>query len=285
MRHIAAPQARPENEDSTMKVSVSNIAWDHHETDEVLDLVRDLGVSGIEIAPSKIWPGWEGASVQQARSFANRLEDYGLSVPALQAILFGKPDLQVFGDADQQARLLDHIEFVAALAAGFGASVLVFGSPNNRDPGPLSPAEAVEHGATFFKKAGDRCKAHNVVLGLEPNPRRYHCRFLTSWRDVIGMTEKVAHECVQIHLDTACIEIEGDRTVDAISLCAGRIAHFHVTEPELGDFSDPTIAHDDIANSLKSSGYARWTSIEMRRQEPVLSTIRTATEYVMSRYA
>ena len=39
-----------------MKISVSNIAWDNKSSPYYLKYIRELGCSGVEIAPSVVWP-------------------------------------------------------------------------------------------------------------------------------------------------------------------------------------------------------------------------------------
>lgn len=55
-----------------------------------------LNRCGLEVAPTKIWPDCYGASYRAAQDVRRRLEIDGFVVPALQAILFGKADFQVF---------------------------------------------------------------------------------------------------------------------------------------------------------------------------------------------
>jgi sugar phosphate isomerase/epimerase len=230
----------------------------------------------VEIAPTKLWPNWSGASPEAAREVAQRLHDQGFVVPALQSILFGHPELQVFGDPGARSALLDHLEWVATLAQGFGAGVLVFGSPKNRDPGDLDAETAFARAAEVFRQAGERCARSGVSLCLEPNPSQYACRFMTSYRDVVRMVERVDHPAVRVHLDVACIELAGDDTTEAVRACAGRIAHFHVTEPDLADFSAAKMPHDAIGAALRATGYDGFLSIEMRRSSDPLRSIERA---------
>jgi len=39
-----------------MKLAVSNIAWPREQDAAVADLLREHGVRGIEVAPTKVWP-------------------------------------------------------------------------------------------------------------------------------------------------------------------------------------------------------------------------------------
>ena len=118
-----------------MKLAVSNIAWNQEEDAQITDLLRKLRVQGIEIAPTRIWPSWNGASAATAAPVAEEFKSAGFSIPALQAILFDKPELKVLGSKESQSALLKHLALVADLAEVLGAKTLVFGSPKNRDPG------------------------------------------------------------------------------------------------------------------------------------------------------
>jgi sugar phosphate isomerase/epimerase len=268
-----------------VKLSVSNIAWDPEEEEEILALLSRLEVAGIEIAPTKLWPDWVGATPAAAEEARATISAQGFEVPALQAILFGKPELSVFGTSEVQAELVDHVDHVATLAAALGARVLVFGSPRNRDPGERSPEEAKSLAVDVFTRMGERCAGQGVQLCLEPNPAVYHCRFMTSWRDAWDVVKAVNHAGVCLHLDAACIKLEGDDVIEAVETCAGSIAHFHVTEPDLGDFASPVLNHRAIGEALKRSGYEGWLSIEMRRSENPVRSVEEAVSQVREWYS
>jgi D-psicose/D-tagatose/L-ribulose 3-epimerase len=267
-----------------MKLSVSNIAWDIQNQPEIFELLQANNVSGVEIAPTKFWPAWQNSSPEQAALIRQEYSQKGFEIPALQAILFDKPALKVFGDKQTQSELLSHIDKVAALAKAFGAKVLVFGSPKNRDPGTLSNEQATSHAVEFFHRAGEICMGYQVQLCLEPNPGVYQCNFMTHWQEILEMVERVSHPGIGVHLDTACISLEGDDVVEAIHKCAGKICHFHVTEANLGDFSDPQLNHEIFGQALKETGYDGWLSIEMRQSDNPEKSIQEAVQYVLDCY-
>lgn len=261
-------------------LSVSNIAWRPDEEAAVLPLLRAQGFTGVEVAPSVIWPDWEGATPGAAVKVAQHLADEGFTVPALQAILYGRPDHKLFADAESRQRTLDHLAFVAELGAALGAKIMVFGSPGNRDRGDLSPEDAFERGVAFFSEAAELCAARGVSLGLEANPSVYKCNFLTHWHEAAAMVEAVDSPGLRLHLDTACTHLEGDSPVEAIGKAAARAAHFHVSEPQLSDLSAPVLDHAEIGAALKASGYSGWVSVEMRRSDDPLKSIGEAVAKV-----
>ena len=64
-----------------MRLAVSNIAWDAPEQAAVLDLLGSRAVRGIELAPTKLWPEWRGASPEAARTARAELADRFADTP------------------------------------------------------------------------------------------------------------------------------------------------------------------------------------------------------------
>ena len=245
-----------------MKLSISNIAWNQHDDPEILAGLRERGVSGIEVAPTKIWPEWLNANPQQAAQYREKLSAEGFKIPAMQAILFGRPELQIF---DQQTHTLffDHIKNLADIATALGAKVLVFGSPKNRIRGQLSTHEAMLRATDFFHTAAEICHARDCCLGLEHNPVEYGCDFITNVADAHELVHQVDHPGFRLHLDSAGIQMCGSSMEDVIR-SAGEFAHFHISEPMLEPVSGGVVDHRSAAATLKDIGYSGWVSIEMK---------------------
>jgi D-psicose/D-tagatose/L-ribulose 3-epimerase len=268
-----------------MKLAVSNIAWDEPEQDAILAALAAQGVAGIEIAPTKLWPDWLGADVAAAAAIRERMTEAGFHIPALQSVLFGRPELQLFGGPDIQRDLVAHLDLVAGLAGALGASAIVFGSPRNRDRGDLGHAEAMERAVGILRRIGDAFATAGCCLCLEPNPSVYACNFLTRWHDAAELAARVDHPGIGLHLDTACIHLAGDDPVEAVTTCATTMRHFHISEPQLGGFTTPAIDHARIGRALRGSGYTGWLSIEMRRQSDPVASVLEAVTHAKACYA
>ncbi len=267
-----------------MKIAVSNIAWDIEEHEAVLSLLRERGVRGIEIAPTKLWPDWRGADATSAAHWRQIYAAAQFDLPSMQAILFGKPDLRVFGNDLEQEQTLNHIALVAELAAALGVQPLVFGSPANRKRGELSADEAFSLAIPFFREAGRRCAVHGVWLCLEPLPEAYGSNFITNWREAVDLVVAVDTPGFGLHLDTGCIYLAGDDPVEAVRACKGITRHFHVSEPHLVDLSKPMVDHRSVGSALCQTGYTGWVSIEMRKASHPLQSIAQAVNLVNECY-
>lgn len=269
-----------------MRLAVSNIAWAAAEQDAIAAVLPSLGVTGVEIAPTVLWPGWDGATPAAARDLRARLAGQGLAVPAMQSILFARPDLHVFGDAASRAALVAHVAHIAELAAALGAGVMVFGSPRNRLRGDLAPDAAMDAAVPLFRRLAAACHDAGTALGIEANPAQYGGDFLLHWTEAAELVARVAHPGVVLHLDTACTALAGDDPATAAAACAARIRHFHVSAANLApvDATSP-IDHRAVAAALRSGGYAGWVSIEMRRSDTPLASVSRAIAHVRACYA
>ena len=133
-----------------MKLTISNIAWPDKDDAEILSCLPKYGVEAIEIAPTRIWPDWT-IDTSATAAYLDELSGYGLQCSSLQAIVYNRPQLRLFGSADERAALVDHLKFVADIAASLGAGPVVFGAPKNRRKGERADAEAREK-AIFFDR-------------------------------------------------------------------------------------------------------------------------------------
>jgi sugar phosphate isomerase/epimerase len=202
----------------------------------------------------------------------------------LQAILFGKPELKVFGDDESRRDLINHLSLTISLASSLGARVLVFGSPRNRDRGELSTEDAMSQAEGFFREVGDLAERAGVKVCMEPNPEAYNCNFVTRWSEAVELVRRVDHPGFGLHLDSGCIHMAGDDAVEAIKTSIDLINHFHISEPQLSGFSSPQVDHARIGRALGESGYAGWVSIEMRRSDVPLEGLADAIRLVQEAY-
>jgi len=260
-----------------MKLAVSNIAWPSAIASEAYDVLRANGIAGVEIAPTTIWPDWRGITDKAIHCLRSQVEAAGLQIPSLQSVLFQRPELQLFGSPDVCRELLQHLTFCADLAAGLGASCVVLGAPRNRDRGALSDADALEHATNVFLKAAEAYQQRGVSIGFEANPTQYGCNFATDSGTAAELVRRVGSPGFRLHLDTACLRLAGEDVAETVAKNVAEMAHFHVSEPDLGEFPAGTVDHRETAQALAS--YRNWVSLEMRMTNPVLPGLRRAVHH------
>ena len=264
-----------------MKLAVSNIAWDDADEPAVLSLLRHQGICGIEVAPTRFWPDWSGATPSAARAARRRLADEAFEVPSLQAIFYARPECQLFGD---RSAFIDHVRRVADLAAEMGAKVLVFGAPKNRDPGTLTPDIAFTQAVEVLRQCGADCAARGVKLCIEPNPQAYGCNFVTDSRAGLALVRAVGSPGFGLHLDTGGLKLAGQNSALAVAEVRGDLAHLHVSEPGLAPILPASIDHAAVGGALRRTGYDGWCAIEMRRTTNPVADLTRSIEHARHCY-
>jgi len=247
-----------------MNLSVSNIAWPAWMDEAAFALLRRTGIAAIEIAPTRLWPDWVGASYAVAKEAADDLSQRGFRVSSLQAILFGKPECRLFGSDKDRQLLFEHLALCADLASGLGASCLVFGAPKNRELCGLREADAFQIARELFGAAGRHFRERGVCLCLEANPSQYGCQFIIDSSQAARLVRMVDSPGFGLHLDTGCMHLAGEDPAKAIRRSADILRHFHVSEPFLGGFDKSVISHQSVVEALEEIGYSNWVTLEMR---------------------
>ena len=246
-----------------MKLAASNIAWPADADDKAGDSLSLHGGSGVELAPMKSWADPLTATQADAEAVRDAWRRRGFDVVAFQALLFGRPDLVLFGDPDARNALADHTIRLCRLAGWVGAKTLVFGSPKNRLRGPRPVAEVWPIAVDFFRRVGDAAAKLGVAVGIEANPAEYGGDFVTHVHEAAALVRDVNSPGFGLHLDAGGMAMTGE-TVSAVGDV--RPVHFHISEPQLAPIgSTPGVPHTENAAGLKAIGYDGWYSVEMRQ--------------------
>ena len=271
-----------------MKLAISNIAWQPEHDSRIADYMLEHGFSGVEIAPTKLWPNPLAAdpgSVDRYRAF---WEERGILIPSMQALLFGRPDLTLFDDESTRSATLAYLGRIIELAARLGARALVFGSPKNRSIGNLDREQAFNIAVDFFRAVGKLASRHDTVFCIEPNPVAYGCDFITTSEEGLALVRAVNHPGFRLHLDAAGMTMSKEVIDNALPAAIGELCHFHISEPDLALIGTGGVDHPQFARLLAGLYYENWYSVEMRptgESEDNLEGVRCALAEVARIYA
>jgi D-psicose/D-tagatose/L-ribulose 3-epimerase len=148
-----------------LRLAVSNIAWDVADDAAIAAMLVDERVGGIEIAPTKWRERPLEASATEVAEYRLLWEDRGLPIVAMQSLLFGQPELQLFGDNAQRSAMLEYLKRMVDLGAALGARSLVFGSPKNRLRGALGDEEASMPSRAEWRSVWSQCRPGTGATG------------------------------------------------------------------------------------------------------------------------
>lgn len=256
-----------------MRLAISNIAWNVSQDPHVADVLKSLEVEGIEVAPTKVWPRPLDVTEAEIASYRKLWTDRGIRIVALQSLLFGLPDLLLFGSASQYDEFREHLKGMIRLGWRLGASILVFGSPKNRWRGTLGSEMAFDLAVPRFRELGDYAAQYGSCLCIEPNPPQYGCDFVTNSEQGAELVKAVGSPGFGLHLDLACMQLVREDIGRQVARLAREIRHFHISAENLGPVGEKQIADcTGIFGILQGNGSSAWLSIEMRETAQAWAT-------------
>ena len=244
------------------RFAISNLAFKNHSIGDVLSFLKDSGIDGLEIAPSLIWENPPHISNTDKRDFNHLVTNHGLSVVALQSLLYGEPELQLFGSSKTQKNLLDHLKKMTDLCVDLGGRSISFGSPNNRLKGKLPLDKAISIASPLFRELAEYAKLVNVIVCMEPISSLYNCDFINNTKECIKLIESVQHSNFKLLLDTGTLISNQEDFNKIIEKYIHLIDHIHINDPQLFPPSSKRREHTSIANTLRLMGYSNWLTLE-----------------------
>jgi hypothetical protein len=221
-----------------LRLLVSELGWPL-ELDPVMEpFLRSQGICDREIVPTK--RNWD-------------LREYR-AVYSAQSLLYGMT-IQIFQEQERFLSLMhDRIRRLAAI----GTRILIFGSP-------LQRVYSGEDAIGLFRKIGDICRTHDVVLCIENVARAYGSTWCTTAAETADFVNQVNHPAIRMNLDVGSMRLEGETTIPDIAL----IGHVQISFPKLGQWETPDI---DLRALL-----SKWTgriSLEMAPTDRPFASVR-----------
>lgn len=269
-----------------LKVAISNLSWEVSEDKQVLELLKKYHIKGIEIAPTKIWPDIKKATVKNIKEYRKFWNDNEIEIVSITSLLFGHPELVIFGSKKTRDKTLDYLVKMARIGNLLGAKVMVFGSPKNRLRENLKKQEAQKIAIDFFQKLSKKIKKYNINFCVEPLGKTYSCDFIVNVKEAIKLIKDVNHPNFRSHIDIGSIEGNGEDYKKALELAKPYMAHFHISEPLLKPVPAGEVNHKKAAKILKNLNYQNFCCIEMplAKETEHLYTIEKALQFATKIY-
>lgn len=266
-----------------MNIAISNIAWRKDEDEAVAQLLGELGLDKIEIAPTRLFDVPLEATDTEIAAVVRWWKERGISLVAGQSLLFGTENLNIFGSAEVREQTKQYLMGIIELAGKLGLGPLVFGSPKNRLIGEMNSDEAMEIARDFFTVMGEAAQANGTTFCIEPNPIDYSCDFVTNAQEGIDFVRMVNNPGFRLHLDIAGMTLAGDDISAMVRASKDVLAHSHISAPMLGDVPDDSVDYDSFFSALNEIGFTGMRSIEMRPMDGSnLERVRAAVEFAQN---
>lgn len=266
-----------------MKLSISNIAWKTENDLEMYSLLKQYGFSGVEIAPTRLWPVNPYEQIDEASKYANWLWDnYQLRISSMQSIWFGMSQL-LFHGKEERNELLLYTKRAIDFANAIGCPNLVFGCPKNRitklDEKGYQTKEDEKIALDFFTELGEYAYIHHTCLSIEPNLEIYGTNYINTTLQAIELVKKVNQNGFRVNGDLGTF-LYNKETLDIFSDNIKLFQHIHISEPGLERIKEREV-HRELYKLLNEADYQGYISIEMKYQD-CIEDVRGILEYVRS---
>ncbi|PKG32892.1 sugar phosphate isomerase/epimerase [Methanoregula sp.] len=247
-----------------MKLAVSNIGWPQERTVEILRHLRKMGVTGLELAPTKFWPDPFSAEKGDIENVRSSIETYDLEVVGLHSLFYPFTDIGLFRSSEVTKRTLHYLEKLIGICGELGGKTMVFGSPVNRHRGSLSPESAFTRATAFFSRLAPVAYDRGVCICIEPlGPSETD--FIASSSEARRLVEDVNHPGFGLQLDVKSLFDSRENVEDSIAMSLPGLMHVHVNDPGLTVVgSSGTVNHALVARCLERYGYGKYISIEQK---------------------
>jgi len=219
----------------------------------------ELGYAGLELAPFTLAPqGLDRAAPGLLRQARRTAAACGLELIGLHWLLVGPQGLHLTSpDAAVRRRTAGYLCTLVEGCAEMGGRLLVLGSPKQRS---LAPGQA---------RAVERAAAAGLRWCLEPLPA-VDTNFLNTLQECLELDRLLGGGPalgVQLDAKSLCAEAADPRRPEGPVLAhaadAGRFAHLHANDRNLGAPGSGDVDFGPLFAALRQVGYAGWTSVEV----------------------
>ena len=265
-----------------MKFAICNELFQDWPFDKAFGFSRECGYTGVEFAPFTMEKDARDISASRRAEVRGQAEKAGLEVVGLHWLLaFTEGCYLTSPDADVRRKTGDYFGELARLCRDLGGSVMVLGSPKQRNLLPdVTHDEAMKYAADVIQQAIPALEERGVTLAVEPlGPEEGD--FLLTANAARELIDMVGSPSCQLHLDVKAMSSEGEPIDQIIRRNASVLRHFHANDANRRGPGMGEIDFVPILQALKDVNYPGWVSVEVFDYEPGIETLaRDSIEYL-----
>ena len=265
-----------------MKYAICNETFKDWSFDDAFQMAVECGYSGIEFAPFTINPDVFQIPAAQRAEIRAQVTSYGLQSIGLHWLLaFTEGYYLTSPDQEVRQRTTDYMAELARLCRDLGGTIMVLGSPQQRNllPG-IDHATGSDYAAEVLRGVVPVLEECGVQIAIEPlSPGEGD--FLNTARLGAELVEKVDSAAVQLHLDVKAMSSEPDEIVDIVREFHQLMIHFHANDANLRGPGMGDIDFVPILQTLQDVQYDGWVSVEVFDYEPGVDALcRESIDYL-----
>lgn len=252
-----------------MKYAICQELYEGWDWEKQCESIAKTGYTGVEVAPFTLAKTVGEISPAQRSVTRQTAGDYGLEIIGLHWLLAKTEGLHLTSaDANSRQATTDYLIELGDLCGDLGGSLMVFGSPFQRNlEDGTSREEAFERAVEVFQAAMPRIAGRGVALLMEPLTTK-ETNFINTCDQAAELIAAVDAPNFRLHQDVKAMLGEGTSLPDLIHKHKEITGHFHVNDSNLlGPGMGETDYHP-IFQALLETEYSGWVSVEVFDYSP-----------------
>jgi sugar phosphate isomerase/epimerase len=171
-------------------------------------------------------------------------------------------------DSAVRQRTAEYLAELARLSRDLGGSLLVLGSPQQRNRAPgVTPADGMAYAAEVIRAALPSLERTEVTLGVEPlGPADGN--FLLTAAEGESLIAAIDSPLVRLHLDCRAMATESVPIPELIHRHRRHLVHFHANDPNRQGPGMGTLDFVPILKALDENDYRGFVSVEVFDYSP-----------------
>jgi len=258
------------NREAPIKFAICQELFEGWNWEQQCRLISEVGYTGIEVAPFTLAPHIGDVTQEQRRQLRQTAAEHGLQIIGLHWLLAKTEGLHLTSADDAVRRATaDYLIELGHACADFGGTLMVFGSPQQRNlEGGMTREQAFENAADVFRAALPSLAERGVTLCMEPlTPKETD--FVNTCADALELMAMVDEPNFRLHQDVkAMLGAEADSIPELIHRHADVLAHFHVNDTNLLGPGMGETDYRPIFQALHEVAYDGWVSVEVFDYSP-----------------
>ena len=247
-----------------MRFAICNETFQDWSWAQALELTVECGYTGWEIAPFTIGERVDQLPAARRQELAQQIARAGVEVVGLHWLLAKTEGFHLTTvDQGVRQRTADYLGRLSQLCRDLGGSVMVLGSPLQRNfPPDMTHQMAADNATWVLERLLPTLEAQQVTLAIEPlGPGEGN--FLNHASDAVKIIERIDSPWIRLHLDVKAMSTEGQPIDKLIVDNAQHLAHFHANDPNRQGPGMGDVDFVPIFAALRSVGYDGWVSVEV----------------------
>jgi sugar phosphate isomerase/epimerase len=261
-----------------MKFAICQELFEGWDWERQCRFIAQTGYTGIEVAPFALSGPPAALKPDERARYRAVAREHGLEIIGLHWLLAKTQGLHLTSRDDAVRRATsEYLAQLAELCADLGGSIMVFGSPLQRNLADgMTREEGLELATQVFRAALPRVADRGVTICMEPlTPKETN--FINTCGEAAELIERVAHPQFKLHQDVKAMLSEPEPIPALIDKWRGLTRHFHVNDSNLLGPGMGETDYRPILRALLESGYDGWVSVEVFDYSPGCEHIARAS--------